>query len=379
MKFKVNTAFKRGLRTVVCLLSIPIIYLAAAKTMPYLEPIIERVAVFSATMSFLPQSKTTQEENSNWENEFIEDSITEIDTDEVDIEYEEAPVQSEIPIEPPIEASSNPPAEKPANAGSIRRQTYAAGNTGIYLNIKEGYIKNCTTLSAQKVLDAIKKQPKIKIKADAKPEVLIMHTHATEGYQATELDYFDKADTTRTTDNTKNTTRVGDEIEKQLIEAGIGVIHDRTLHDYPSYNGAYERSAVTVKRILKENPSIKVVLDVHRDAIQPDANTMIAPVTTINGKKSAQVMIISGCDDGKMNMPNYMENLKFSAALQRQMEADYKTLARPILFDYRKYNQNLTTGSILLEMGGHANTLEEAIYCGELVGKSLAKTLLSLK
>ena len=78
-------------------------------------------------------------------------------------------------------------------------------------------------------------------------------------------------------------------------------------------------------------------------------------------------------------MPNYMENLKFSAALQAQIETDYPTLTRPILFDYRKYNQDLTTGSILLEVGGHANTLEEALNCGEFVGKSLAKVLLALK
>ena len=106
---------------------------------------------------------------------------------------------------------------------------------------------------------------------------------------------------------------------------------------------------------------------------------MIAPTTTINGKSCAQVMIISGADDGTLNMPHYLENLKFSAALQVQMETDYPTLARPIMFSYRKYNQDLTTGSILLEMGGHANSLDEAVYCGELVGKSLAKTLLSLK
>ena len=205
-----------------------------------------------------------------------------------------------------------------------------------------------------------------------------MHTHATEGYQSRARDWFDPASTSRTTDCSQNTCRVGDEIEKQLLAAGIGVLHDRTLHDYPSYNGAYERSAATVKGYLEQYPSIKVVLDVHRDAIQPDAETMVAPVAEINGKSSAQVMIISGCDNGSFNMPNYRENLKFSASLQRQMAEDYPGLARPILFDYRKYNQDLTTGSILLEMGGHGNTLEEAVYCGELVGKSLAKVLSSL-
>ncbi|MFZ2537753.1 MAG: stage II sporulation protein P [Oscillospiraceae bacterium] len=378
MKIRLGSKARDIMKITACVLSLPIIYIAASKTMPYIEPLIERVAVFSASISFMPENRNILETDSNWENDFIEDSITGLSDSEVNIEYDETPVQEEIPSDTTSSAVETE-IEKPANSGVIDRKTYVAGNTGVYINLKEGFIKNCTKLPVQKILDAVKKLPKFKIKANAKPEVLIMHTHATEGYQDTELGYFDKSDTTRTTDNTKNVTRVGDEIGKQLKEAGIGVIHDKTLHDYPSYNGAYERSAVTVKRILKANPTIKVVLDVHRDAIQPTADSMIAPVTTINGKKVAQVMIISGCDNGKMNMPNYMENLKLSVALQRQMEKDYKTLARPILFDYRKYNQNLTTGSILLEMGGHANTLDEAIYCGELVGKSLVKTLISLK
>lgn len=206
-----------------------------------------------------------------------------------------------------------------------------------------------------------------------------MHSHATESYQPGIYDWFDPSYPSRNRDTQKNMCRVGDEIAKQLEAAGIGVIHDKTLHDYPSYNGSYERSAETVKAYLEKYPSIKVVLDVHRDAIQPDTNTIVAPTTTINGKSCAQVMIISGADDGTMNMPNYLENLKLSAALQNQMEQDYPTLTRPVMFSYRKYNQDLTTGSILLEMGGHANSLSEAVYCGELVGKSLAKTLLSLK
>ena len=119
-------------------------------------------------------------------------------------------------------------------------------------------------------------------------------------------------------------------------------------------------------------------MDIHRDAIEQQDGTRIAPVANINGKNAAQVMIISGCDDGTMGYPNYFQNLKFAAALQSQMEADYPGLARPLLFDYRKYNQHLTTGSILLEMGGHANSLEEAVYAGELVGKSLANLLKKL-
>ena len=172
---------------------------------------------------------------------------------------------------------------------------------------------------------------------------------------------------------------MGDEIEKQLKAAGIGVLHDKTLHDYPTFPGCYDRSAGTIQNYLKQYPTIKVVLDVHRDAIEQKDGTRIAPVANVNGKNAAQVMIISGCDDGTMGYPNYFQNLKFAALLQSQMEADYPGFARPLLFDYRKYNQHLTTGSILLEMGGHANSMEEVIYAGELVGKSLVKALKSIQ
>ena len=102
------------------------------------------------------------------------------------------------------------------------------------------------------------------------------------------------------------------------------------------------------------------------------------PVTTISGKKAAQIMIISGCDDGTMDMPNYMQNFRLASLFQQQMENSYPGLTRPIMFDYRKYNQDLTTGSLLIEVGSHGNTLEQVRYSGELIGKSIADALTSL-
>lgn len=370
------------------IIAIPMLYFVVTAVFPYAEMMLKPIAMLSAGLSFVEGGKSAilNEDNHNFE-----DNIMIGDTETVPYEPLEdevfAPPVKPVPVPPPV-SSEVPPSSaetaadnevKPANVGVVQRKTYSAGNTSAYIPLKAGYIKNSTSLSAQKIADNVQKRPDFKIATDGTPQVLIMHTHATESYQPVLRDWFSKDYNSRTTDNTKNMTRIGDEIENQLKSAGIGVIHNKTLHDYPSYNGAYERSAVTVKQILKENPTIKVVLDVHRDAIQPNANTMIAPVVEINGRSAAQVMIISGCDNGKMNMPNYMENLKFSAALQSTMEGSYKGLTRPILFDYRKYNQNLTTGSILLEMGGHANTLDEAIYAGELVGRSLVKLLLELK
>ena len=83
-------------------------------------------------------------------------------------------------------------------------------------------------------------------------------------------------------------------------------------------------------------------------------------------------MIISGCDDGTMDYPNWRENLAFAIDLQQQMEADHPGFTRPVLFDYRSYNQRLTTGSLLIEVGGHGNTLAQAILAGKWIGRSLA-------
>ena len=174
-----------------------------------------------------------------------------------------------------------------------------------------------------------------------------------------------------------NVTAVGNAIAEKLESAGIAYIHDTTIHDYPSYTGAYERSAETVKALLEEYPSIKVVLDIHRDAIGTE-NTITQPIVEINGKEAAQIMIISGCDDGTMGRPEYMFNFRFACRLQEQTETMYPGLTRPVLFDYRKYNQNLTTGSLLIEVGSHGNTIEQAVYSGALFGDALAQVLLDL-
>ena len=89
-------------------------------------------------------------------------------------------------------------------------------------------------------------------------------------------------------------------------------------------------------------------------------------------------MVICGCDDGTMGMPDCMKNLRTASLFQQYMEKSYPGLTRPVLFDYRKYNQDLTTGSLLLEMGGHANSLDEALYAGELTARAISQALISI-
>jgi stage II sporulation protein P len=262
---------------------------------------------------------------------------------------------------------------------SVIRTTYSDYDGTAFFTLPDGgMVKNKSDLSNTDLQAESQLPPAFRIAVNEEPQVLIMHTHTTETYEPFVRENYDPQFNYRTTDNSKNVVAVGDAIVEELEAVGIGVIHSDTVHDYPSYNGAYERSAETVQAILEEYPSIKVVLDIHRDAICTDT-TLSQPIVTIDGKEAAQVMIISGCDDGTMDLPNYLLNFRFACRLQSCMETKYPGLTRPILFDYRKYNQDLTTGSLLIEVGSHGNTIAQAVYSGHLIGSALAEVLLALR
>ena len=262
----------------------------------------------------------------------------------------------------------------------VEHMTFESNNGTDFLWLKEGgQVRNCTELDN----DFLKEQMNIptNIKIDAfseQPQVLIIHTHACESYLTGDGNFQDESYTCRTADSSQSVVAVGGKIAEKLAENGICVLHDGTLHDYPSYNGSYDRAEKTITDILAEYPSIKVVLDVHRDGIIEDDGTPIAAVKEINGKKAAQVMIISAASDGYYYVPNYLENFHFACLLQQYMEKENHGITRPILFEYCQYNQHLTTGSLLIEVGSQGNTLEQALYSGELIGGSIARALLSI-
>lgn len=286
----------------------------------------------------------------------------------------------------PLDIVSNNPGEKPypsesdwTEGGKIIRNTYGEYSGNSFFNLeKAGQVNNKTSVPNETLINETRYLPDFSIKDTDKPQVLIYHTHTTESFEPYVRDFYDASFNYRTTDETKNIVMVGEEIRKQLEANGIGVIHAKNIHDYPSYNGSYERSRNTITPILEKYPSIKVALDIHRDAISSDG-TAYQPFSIINGREAAQIMIISGCDDGTLGMPNYIKNFRFASFLQQQLESDHPGLTRPILFDYRKYNQDLTTGSLLIEVGSHGNTLDQVQYSGYLIGESLAKALNSLK
>ncbi len=247
-----------------------------------------------------------------------------------------------------------------------------SGTTDIYKNVRVKNVTDTKTINVQKELE---KAPKLSIKDKSKPAVLLFHTHTTESYQLLDRDYYTQKDAARSDDPAQNVIRVGDEIEKQLEQAGYQVIHDRRIHDQ-SYSGAYDRTRGVVKEYLKQYPEIAVVLDVHRDAMHQNNGNKIKPVATINGKQAAQIMLISGAEEGAItDFPDWELNLRFALQLQQAMETLYPGLTRPILFSQRLYTMNLHPCNVLVEMGSDGNTLEEAVYSARLIGNALIEVL----
>ena len=257
--------------------------------------------------------------------------------------------------------------------GDIVETTYGKSNaTSVFKNVT---VKNTTQTKSLNIEKVLKKKVDMKITDKSQPTVLIFHTHTSEGYEILDRDFYAQGYTGRSNDESRNVVRVGTEIASQLEQAGYKVIHDKEIHDQ-KYTGAYAHSRKTVEEYLKKYPSIQVVLDVHRDAIHLDNGNKIKPVAEINGKKAAQIMIITGAEEGKVtDFPDWEYNLRFALKLQQTCEDMYPGLMRPVLFSQRKYNMNLSHCNLLLEMGSDVNTLDEAAYSGRLIGKALAKLM----
>lgn len=285
---------------------------------------------------------------------------------------EEAAEPSPSPSPSPTPAATPSP-ERPDDAGDIESQTYGQGSGDGYVTLAAGSIKNSTSNPDSVLADAAGAGLPFSIALNSdEPQVLILHTHATECYQPWDDLWYDPDFAARSLDTSLNMCAVGAVMTDVLNEAGINTLHDETLHDSPSYTESYGRSAETARSYLEQYPSIKVILDVHRDAIERDG-TRIKPLTQINGEDTAQVMIIAGCNNGStVVLPDWEKNLGFAAAWEAEMETLYPGLTRPVLCGYRFYNQDVTTGSLLIEIGGHANTLDEALRAGEYAARALA-------
>ena len=294
-------------------------------------------------------------------------------------EPEEAPVEASpepdsrleaeagpISLSPPEESEAPlPQPEESRNLDQIQETTITGGLS----------IKNETSYDID-VSGMLSEGSQVKLPA-GEPQILIIHTHSSEAYTPAGLDRYEASDTSRTEDKEYNIVRVGDELTALLQQAGLNVIHDREIYDYPSYTGSYERSGAAVQSYLEQYPGIAVVIDMHRDAL--GANGVVyKTMAEESGVCASQVMLLVGTDDSGLYHPNWRSNLSLALYLQNAVSAAHPTLMRPVSLVQQRYNQHFTGGSLILEVGSSGNTLQEALAAIRLFADAAAPALLAL-
>ncbi len=287
-------------------------------------------------------------------------------------EPDPAPTQDPEELDPDDgEEEHNLPPTTTAPEGIIAK-TMVAGTSAKYVTSGNLSVYNHTDYAID--LDALRAAaPGLSAQGEG-PKVLIYHSHATEAYTMDGEDVYQESDSYRTLDTQRNMVRVGEEMAAVFEAAGVGVIHDKTLYDYPSYNAAYQRSLEGVTAILKENPSIVLLLDVHRDALVASDGTIYKVVAgTVDD--CAQVMMVLGSDAGGQVHPNWKVNLSLALGIQDALANKWATLARPVVLRGSRFNQHLSTGTLLVEVGTHGNTLQEAITAARLYARTVAELM----
>lgn len=157
-----------------------------------------------------------------------------------------------------------------------------------------------------------------------------------------------------------------------MKQKGFEVIHDTSYHDYPSYNGSYERSLETIEKILEDNQDIQIVIDLHRDAVGDGSS--YGPTVKINGESVAQLMFVIGTDGGGLTHPNWQQNIKTAVKIQAKANEIYPGLFRPMIIRNSRYNQHVTPGAFIIEVGATGNTLDECLLSMQCLANVLEET-----
>ena len=201
------------------------------------------------------------------------------------------------------------------------------------------------------------------------PKVLIVHTHGSESFAPT--GEYQETTAFHTLNTDYNMISIGTYVESLLEEAGISVLHDTALHDEPSYNAAYNNSRKSVQAYLQEHPSISLVLDLHRDSIEDEAGNQVVQTVFAQGETLAPLMLVVGTDYGGLEHPRWQENMALALKLQTQLEGICPGICRNINLRTQRFNQDLSSGAMLIEVGSSGNTRQEALRAAEVLAKGI--------
>lgn len=237
-------------------------------------------------------------------------------------------------------------------------------------------IKNSTSYEID--VNAMLNEPLTYTLSPDEAQILIVHTHGSEAYSQLGGAY-EESDRSRTEDKTKNVVQVGNVLADALAERGLTVLHDTELYDFPTYSGSYSRSLASVEKYLAEYPSVKIVIDLHRDAAtSEDGSAYRTEYMAPGGIIASQLMIIAATGESGLNFPNWQENMRLALRLQSKMAEKYPGLARPLYVSTERYNQHAAPGYLLIEIGTDGNTLAEAENAAVLLADCMAEVLSAL-
>lgn len=266
------------------------------------------------------------------------------------------------------------PAEVPAGpAGQAAQTAYPMEQLSDYdFLMKHFYIVHSSTTAGRNLMNAqtLSQKNLILEKDVAVPQILIYHTHSQEEY----VDYGP---------NNQEATviGIGNYLTKLLEAKGWNVIHDTSTYDIKGgkldRNRAYNYALDGISSILQNNPSIQVVLDVHRDGVREGVHL----VSEVDGKQRASIMFFQGMSstpEGPLeHLPNpYLEdNLAFSFQMQLDAANRYPGLMRKIYLKGFRYNLHVRPRSALIEVGAQTNTYQEALNSMEPLAELLDRVL----
>jgi stage II sporulation protein P len=210
------------------------------------------------------------------------------------------------------------------------------------------------------------------------PQILIYHTHTCEAYTQTASDSYVATGSWRTNDQSKSVVKVGEELTKLLREQGFNVIHDKTNHEPPKLGTAYDRSLKTMEAYKKKYSSLKIFIDVHRDAYRSLSGK--SDQVTIDGKSVARLMFVVGTGEGKTGSgfgekPNWKANYKLAQEVTDRLNKINSKLARSVCVKTGRYNQHVSDSCMLIEAGYNENTLDQVMNAVPYLAEALGATL----
>lgn len=202
------------------------------------------------------------------------------------------------------------------------------------------------------------------------PTVLVYHTHGTESYSP--FGGYGGSYSFRSEDVTENVVAAGEALCDALREYGVFALHDLNMYDKDDFSLSYSKSRDACEEWMNKYSTLRYIIDIHRDSVK-SGGLAAAAVAVVEGKRAAQIMIVVGTDEKAGRHTGWKTNLANAVKLWKALYAISPSLVRPIYLRSASFNQDISPGALIIEVGSQGNTLEEAEESARLLARAMAE------